>query len=110
MTPETGKQRVTVVSACMNAAGMADFAISQVDVTAEEIVEGIHLYLAAADLLEGGYEEPFVHFPESEAPGFLLPAVRQYLGMPPWIVRRNPSVNQENSDGSDHRGDRFAAG
>lgn len=95
MTPETGKQRITVVTACLNAAGIADFAINEAEVTAEEYEEGIHIYLVEADLLEAGFEEPFVHFPESESPSFLHPAVRQYLGMPPWIVRRNPAVTQE---------------
>jgi hypothetical protein len=60
--------------------GFADFALTQVEVTPDEYANGIHLYLAEADLLEAGFEEPFVHFPAEEAPPFLLPAVQQYLG------------------------------
>lgn len=95
MSPVTGKQRITVVTACMNAAGMPDFAINEVEVAAEEIDEGIHLSSVEANLLEAGYEEPFVHFPQDESPSFLHPAVRQYLGMPPWVVHRSLPVNQE---------------
>ena len=75
-----GKRPVTIVSAVMRPDGFADFALTEVEVTREEYENAIHLYLAEADLLEAGFEEPFVHFPEGEAPPFLLPAVRQYLG------------------------------
>lgn len=78
--PQTEDKRpVTVVSAVMRQDGFADFAITQVEVTQDEYENAIHLYLAEADLLEAGYEEPFVHFPAEEAPPFLLPAVREYL-------------------------------
>jgi hypothetical protein len=50
-------------------------------VTHDEYQDGIHYYLAEADLLENHYEEPFVHFDCFEAPPFLFPAVRQYLGL-----------------------------
>ena len=33
------------------------------------------------DLLNAGYEEPFVHFCGAEAPSFLVPAVREFLGL-----------------------------
>jgi hypothetical protein len=33
-------------------------------------------------LIASGYEEPFVHFAGRESPDFLVPAVRQYLGLP----------------------------
>ena len=46
----------------------------------EQIDNGIHYYLAEAELLENGFEEPFVHFDENESPPFLHPAVRDYLG------------------------------
>jgi hypothetical protein len=78
--PEGGRP-VTVVSAVMRRDGLPDFAITQVVVTPDEYENGVHLYLAEADLLEAGYEEPFVHFPEEEAPPFLLPAVQKYLGL-----------------------------
>ncbi len=79
MPQSNGKHPVTVVTACMRADGCPDFALTRVEVTAEEAENGIHYYLAEADLLEAGYEEPFVHFDADEAPAFLLPAVEQYL-------------------------------
>jgi hypothetical protein len=78
-----GKRAVTIVSAVMRPDGFADFAVTQVEVTQDEYENAIHLYLAEADLLEAGFEEPFVHFPQEEAPPFLLPAVRQYLDSAP---------------------------
>ena len=75
----TDKQRITVVSACMNASGTPDFALNEVEVTDDEYENGIHYYLAEADLLEAGYEEPFVHFDGRECPAFLIPAVKEYL-------------------------------
>ena len=81
MPPWEGKRAVTVVTACMRADGLPGFAVTRVEVTREEYEEGIHYYLAAADLLEAGYDEPFVHFDEGEAPPFLLPAVTEHLGL-----------------------------
>jgi hypothetical protein len=79
--PQTeGKRPVTVVSAVLRPDGRADFAVTRVAVTPEEYDNAIHLYLAEADLLKAGFEEPFVHFAEGEAPPLLLPAVRAYLG------------------------------
>ena len=75
-----GKRPVTIVSAVMRPDGFADFAVTQVEVTQVEYENAIHLYLAEADLLEAGFEEPFVHFPEDEAPPFLLPAVHNPTG------------------------------
>jgi hypothetical protein len=75
--PRPGTKRpVTVVSACRRADGCPDFAVTHVAVTQEEAENGIHYYLAEAELREAGYEEPFVHFDEDEAPAFLLPAVQ----------------------------------
>jgi hypothetical protein len=73
------KRPLIVVSACMRADGCPDFAVTQVAVTHEEAENGIHYYLVEAELLEAGYEEPFVHFDEDEAPAFLLSAVQQHL-------------------------------
>jgi len=67
------------VTACMTRDGLPAFAINEVEVTQDQIDNGIHYYLAEADLLQAGYEEPFVHFSQDEAPSFLHPAVRQYL-------------------------------
>src|SRR5262249_24074448 len=69
------------VSACMKPNGEATFAINQAEVTREEADNGIHFYLVEADLMQQGFEEPFVHFPESESPAFLLPAVEEYLSL-----------------------------
>jgi hypothetical protein len=66
--------------ACMRSSGLPTFAITHVEVTEEQHENGIHYYLAEADLLVAGYEEPFVHFAEGEMPPFLLPAVQDYLG------------------------------
>ena len=74
------KRPITVVSAVMRPDGFPDFAITRVEVTQQEYDNAVHLYLAEADLLEAGFEEPFVHFSETEAPPFLLPAVQEYLG------------------------------
>ena len=59
--------------------GTPAFALNEVAVTQDEAENGIHYYLVEADLLEAGFEEPFVHFDEDEAPAFLHPAVRQRL-------------------------------
>lgn len=80
MSHPEGRRPVTVVSAVMRSDGLPDFAVTQVEVSQDEYANGIHLYLAEAQLLEAGYEEPFVHFPQDEAPPFLLPAVKDYLG------------------------------
>jgi hypothetical protein len=77
--PPEKKHPVTVVTACLRADGYPDFAVTRVEVTHEEAENGIHYYLVEAELLEAGYEEPFVHFSEEEAPAFLLPAVQQHL-------------------------------
>ena len=60
---------------------MPVFALTQVEVTPEEYDNGIHYFLAEADLLVRGYEEPFVHFDESEAPSFLHAAVKAQLSL-----------------------------
>ena len=72
---------VIVVSACMTAAGLPDLTLSEVEVTPEEYENGAHFTLAEQHLFAAGYEEPFVHFSESEGPGFLLPAVRRHVGI-----------------------------
>jgi hypothetical protein len=74
---------MTIVSACMKRDGLPCFALNEVEVTQEQIDNGIHFYLVEAELLQQGYEEPFVHFDEIEAPSFLHPAVRDYLASAP---------------------------
>jgi hypothetical protein len=83
MAPWTGKRKIAVVTACMAADGTPDFALNEVEVTHDEYENGIHYYLAEADLIEAGYEEPYTHFDQFEAPAFLHPAVREYLGVQP---------------------------
>lgn len=78
-----GKQTVAVVSACMTRDGCPTFALNEVEVTQDEADNGIHYYLAEADLLEAGLEEPYVHFDDTESPAFLHPAVREFLGLAP---------------------------
>lgn len=80
--PHHEKRPIAIVSACMRSDGTPTFAYQVVEVTPEEADNGIHYYLAEAELLEDGYEEPFVHFDAQEAPPFLHEAVRQYLGLP----------------------------
>jgi hypothetical protein len=77
-----GKRRLAVVTACMTRAGFADFALSRVEVTQDEYDNGVHYDRVEQQLAEAGYEEPFLHFDECDAPAFLIPAVREYLGVP----------------------------
>jgi hypothetical protein len=80
------QQPVAIVTACMTRDGVPTFALTEVTVTAEEAANGVHYWLAEGQLVEEGYDEPFVHFDAREAPPFLHPAVRQYLGRPPAAV------------------------
>lgn len=82
-----GKRAVAVVTACLNANGTPDFDFNEVDVTQEEFENGVHCDLVEERLADAGYEEPYLHFDDAASPSFLHPAVRQYLGMPPWVVR-----------------------
>ena len=76
----TGPRPIAVVSACLRADGLPTFVFNRVEVTQEEAENGVHYDLAEAALLAAGFEEPFVHFDEDEAPAFLHPAVRRALG------------------------------
>src|SRR4051812_41276523 len=73
---------IAVVSACMRPDGFPAFALNRVEVTRDEAENGVHYDLVEAALLAAGYEEPFVHFDEIEAPAFLHPAVRHWLCLP----------------------------
>ena len=83
MPDRSSSRPISVVTACMNSSGLPEFALTTVEVTQEEQENGVHYYLVEADLLEAGYEEPFVHFDEMEAPPFLHAAVRRHLGQSP---------------------------
>lgn len=82
-----GKRSLAVVTACLNSSGMPDFAFNEVEVTREEFENGLHCDLVEQRLASEGFEEPYLHFDELSSPSFLHPAVRQYLRMPPWVVR-----------------------
>ena len=84
------KEPIALVTACMRADGAPTFAYQVVEVTSQEADNGIHYYLAEAQLLEEGYEEPFVHFDALEAPPFLHEAVRQYLGLSAAAAESSP--------------------
>jgi hypothetical protein len=91
MAPWHGPRTLTVVTACLNPAGFPDFALSEVEVTYEQYADGVHCDRVEQRLVADGYEEPFLHFDKREAPPFLLPAVRHYLGHGPF----NPTSNKE---------------
>lgn len=74
-----GKRAITVVTACMCSDGTPDFAINEVEITHDEYENGVHYDLVEDRLSDAGYEEPYVHCDELEAPAFLLPAVTSYL-------------------------------
>lgn len=80
MQQREGKRPVTVITACMTLAGLPDFALTEVEVTPDEFDNGVQYDLVETKLNEAGYEEPFVHFAEHEAPPFLVSAVKHYLG------------------------------
>ncbi len=81
MPQQQAKQLLTVVTACTRSDGLPDFALTQVQVTEAEQANGVHYDLTAASLTKRGYEAPFVHFEEGDAPLFLFPAVKEYLGL-----------------------------
>ena len=93
MSQRPHQRPLAIVSACMTAEGLPAFALTTVEVTQAQIENGVHYYLAEGELLERGYEEPFVHFGESESPPFLHAAVRAHLGLSP-LTTSNPSEDR----------------
>jgi hypothetical protein len=79
MTAWQGKRTIAVVSASMRSDGLPDFALTEVEVTHDEYENGVLIDLVEDRLADAGFEEPWVHFDELEAPAFLLPAVTAYL-------------------------------
>ena len=74
-SPVSFERRWTrVVSACINAAGRPDFALSTLPAATAGDYEAIE-----EQLRQRGYECPFVHFDENEAPPYLFPAVESYF-------------------------------
>ena len=92
MSAWTGKRKLTVVTACLNASGTPDFALTEVEVTHTEYANGVHCDLAEERLAAAGYEEPYLHFVEEDAPEFLVPAVRQYLGATDTLQPDHPII------------------
>ena len=81
MSPWHGKRTIAIVTACTSADGTADFAFTEVEVTHDEYENGVHYDLVEDGLTDTRYEAPFCHFDQFDAPEFLLPAVKQYLGI-----------------------------
>jgi hypothetical protein len=94
MTPWQGTRTITVVSACMTVAGMPTFALNQVEVTHEEYENGVHYALAEVELMDAGYEEPYVHFDDFEAPAFLVPEVTNHVCEPTRVSSTAPSPEE----------------
>jgi hypothetical protein len=65
----------------MTKSGTPELVLNQVEVTPDEEENGVHYYLVEALLMQAGYEEPYVHFSETDGPAFLIPAVRQQLAV-----------------------------
>lgn len=95
MNAWVGERPIPIVSAVMTAHGTPAFAATTVAVTHEQYENGIHYYLAEAELLERGYEEPFVHFADAEAPSFLVEAMRQQLAAQWQVPDPISTVNAE---------------
>ena len=84
---------IAIITACMRPDGLPTFARTEVEVTDDQAENGIHYYLAEAELLQQGFEEPMVHFSEEEAPAFLFPAVQESLAVAPAI--QNLTLSEE---------------
>ena len=65
----------------MNIDGTPTFAFNEVEATQDQIDNGIHYYLAEAELLLAGMRSLSSTSIELEAPPFLHPAVRRHLGI-----------------------------
>jgi hypothetical protein len=72
---------IPIVTACMKRDGLPTFVLTEVDVTDDQIENGLQYYLVEAELLQQGFEEPMVHFCPEEAPPFLFPAVEESLAV-----------------------------
>ena len=73
--------KVTVISACMRVDGLPDFAVTEVEVSVDEYENGAHYDLTDRSLADRGFEEPYVHFDNREAPPFLHRGVREHLSL-----------------------------
>ena len=75
--------KITVISACHNANGEPDFAMTEVECTREQYDEGEHYEMAEEQLADNDYEPPFVHFDDMDRKRipWLTNAVKKYLGV-----------------------------
>ena len=89
------KRPITIVTACMRGDGKPTFARTEVAVTSEEVENGVHYYLVEAELLQAGYEEPFVHFSLDESPAFLFAAVEEFLSVEPTMLEPTLVLSEE---------------
>ena len=82
MAIETAKRTIAIVTACMRQDGLPTFTLNQIEASQEEIENGIHYYLAEAQLLEDGLEEPFVHLypPTEEGPRVAVEGIETEAG------------------------------
>jgi hypothetical protein len=90
MAPWTGRRTLAVVTACLNAAGVPDLALSEVEVTHDEYADGVHCERVEDRLAAAGYHEPFLHYDDGPAARCLLPCARLYL-IPP-AARPDPAA------------------
>lgn len=97
-----GKRTVVVVTACITKDGSPDFALNEIEVTQDEYDNGVHYSLTDDRLIDTGYEEPFTHFDEFEAPAFLHPAVRRHRAL--------PDITHEDNHAANHRSPGFTHG
>jgi hypothetical protein len=95
MAEAMDQRPIAVVTACMRPDGTPAFALCEVAATPEEAANGLHYYLAEAELTLAGYEEPFVHVDQREAPAFLHAALRRHLGLAPAITDPTSSAVSE---------------
>ena len=95
-----GKRSIAVVTACLSADGTPDFALTEVEVSYDEYQNGVACDLVGDRLAGAGYEEPYLHFDALEAPAFLHPAVRDYLGAG---APESASISPDQPDGPDEK-------
>jgi hypothetical protein len=95
MPHDSAKFPIAVVSACMSSQGTPAFTLYEVEVTPDEYANGVHYSRVEEYLADDGYEEPYVHFDEPEAPPFLFPAVREHLGLPARNSQQSNALSTE---------------
>ena len=102
MLPWPGKKKLRIVTACLNASGTPDLTLNEVEVRYDEYIEGVSCDLVEERLREQGFEEPFLHFDDHNAPPFLLPAVERYLSKPLNGGQRKHPLSRRNPHAPPH--------